>query len=42
MISDDYLFSDIGIDSVGFHAPRHFVKLSELAMERKVDYSIGL
>lgn len=45
MISDDSLFSDIGIDSVGFHAPRHFVKLEELALQRKVDpekYSKGL
>jgi len=37
MISDDHLFTNIGIDSVGFHAPRHFVKLEELALERKVD-----
>ena len=45
MISDDYLFSDVGIDSVGFHCPRSFVKLSELALERKVDpakYAKGL
>jgi len=37
MIADDYLFSDIGIDSVGFHAPRSYIKLKDLAMERKVD-----
>ncbi|TKJ23815.1 MAG: hypothetical protein CEE43_01240 [Promethearchaeota archaeon Loki_b32] len=37
MISDDHLFTNIGIDSVGFHAPRHFVKLEELALQRKVD-----
>ena len=45
MLSDDHLFSKIGIDSVGFHAPRHFVKLEELALERKVDpakYAKGL
>ncbi|KKL45699.1 hypothetical protein LCGC14_2353000, partial [marine sediment metagenome] len=45
MISDEHLFSDIGIDSIGFHAPRHFVKLEELARERKVDpakYAKGL
>jgi 3-hydroxy-3-methylglutaryl CoA synthase len=45
MISDDYLFSDIGIDSVGFFAPRNFVKLSELALKRQVDpakYAKGL
>ena len=37
MLSDDHLFTNIGIDSVGFHAPRHFVKLEELALQRKVD-----
>ena len=45
MISDDYLFSDIGIDSFGFHAPRHFVSLKELALKRNVDpakYAKGL
>ncbi len=45
MISDEHLFGDIGIDSLGFHAPRHFVKLKELALERKVDpakYTKGL
>jgi len=45
MISDEHLFSDIGIDSIGFYAPRHFVKLEELARERKVDpakYAKGL
>ncbi len=45
MLSNDYLFSEIGIDSVGFHAPRHYVKLKELALERNVDpekYSKGL
>ena len=45
MISDEHLFGKIGIDSIGFHAPRHFIKLKELALERKVDpekYSKGL
>ncbi|MFX1490115.1 MAG: hydroxymethylglutaryl-CoA synthase family protein [Promethearchaeota archaeon] len=45
MLSDDHLFSQIGIDSIGFHAPRSFVKLEELARERKVDpakYAKGL
>jgi 3-hydroxy-3-methylglutaryl CoA synthase len=45
MVSHDKLFTDIGIDSIGFHAPRHYVKLEELALERKVDpakYSKGL
>ncbi len=45
MISDEHLFGNIGIDSLGFHAPRHFVALKELAIERNVDpekYSKGL
>ncbi len=45
MISNDYLFSNIGIDSVGFHAPRYYINLEELAVKRKVDpkkYSQGL
>ena len=37
MIGNEYLFSDIGIDSVGFHAPRYYIKLDDLAQERKVD-----
>ncbi len=37
MISNNYLFSDIGIDSIGFHAPRYFVDIEELAEKRKVD-----
>lgn len=45
MISDDHLFSKVGIDSIGFHAPRNFVKLEDLALERGIDpakYSHGL
>ena len=45
MLSNEYLFSDIGIDSIGFHAPRHYVKLEELAIIRNVDpekYKKGL
>jgi len=45
MISDDYLFSDVGIDSISFHAPRHFVDIEELAVKRDVDpekYKKGL
>ncbi len=45
MLSNDYLFSNIGIDSVGFYAPRSYVDLHELALERKVDpekYAKGL
>lgn len=45
MLSNDYLFSNVGIDSIGFHAPRHYVKLEELALKRQVDpekYKKGL
>jgi 3-hydroxy-3-methylglutaryl CoA synthase len=45
MLSNEYLFSDIGIDSIGFYSPRHYVKLEELALIRQVDpakYSKGL
>ncbi|MBD3195752.1 MAG: hypothetical protein GF317_11890 [Candidatus Lokiarchaeota archaeon] len=45
MIGNDYLFTDIGIDSLGFNAPRYYVKLEELAKERNVDpakFSKGL
>ena len=45
MLSDDHLYTDIGIDSVAFYAPRHYVDLRELALKRNVDpakYSKGL
>ena len=45
MIGNDYLFSDIGIDSIGFHAPKYYIKLDDLAESRKVDpnkFSKGL
>ncbi|MFX0043718.1 MAG: hydroxymethylglutaryl-CoA synthase family protein [Candidatus Hodarchaeota archaeon] len=45
MISDEHLFGDIGIDSIGFHAPRSYVKLKDLALKRQVDpdkYNKGL
>lgn len=45
MLSDDHLFTNIGIDSFGFYAPIHFVKLEELALKRGVDpakYAKGL
>ena len=32
------IFSDVGIDSIGFYAPRHYVNLEELARERKIDF----
>jgi 3-hydroxy-3-methylglutaryl CoA synthase len=37
MISNEYLFSNVGIDSMSFHAPRYFVSVEELALKRKVD-----
>ena len=38
MISNNYLFSsDIGIDSFGFHAPRFYVDVEELARSRNID-----
>jgi hydroxymethylglutaryl-CoA synthase len=37
MINDGYLFSNIGIDSIGFHAPRYFVDIEDLAARRNVD-----
>ncbi len=37
MISNEYLFTNIGIDSVGFHAPRYYVELEELAVKRQID-----
>ncbi len=45
MLSNEYLFSDIGIDSVSFYTTRSYVDLHELALERKVDpakYAKGL
>jgi len=37
MLSNDFLFTDIGIDSIGFHAPRYYVNLEDLAKKRNVD-----
>jgi 3-hydroxy-3-methylglutaryl CoA synthase len=37
MIGKDYLFSDIGIDAIGFSAPRYYVDIEELAEKRNVD-----
>jgi len=45
MIRNNSLFSSIGIDSMGFYAPRYYIKLKDLAIERKVDpnkYKKGL
>ncbi len=45
MLNDDNLFTNIGIDSIGFYAPRTYVDLEELAIKRSVDpnkYSKGL
>ncbi len=43
--SNGHLFSDVGIDSIGFHAPRHYVDIGEFAKKRNVDpnkYKKGL
>ncbi len=37
MIGNDYLFGNIGIDSVGFYAPKYYIKLNDLALQRNVD-----
>ncbi|MHA1269385.1 MAG: hydroxymethylglutaryl-CoA synthase family protein [Candidatus Helarchaeota archaeon] len=37
MLNNEYLFSDIGIDSIGFYAPRHYIDIEELAKVREVD-----
>ncbi|MFX1259676.1 MAG: hypothetical protein ACFFAN_17620, partial [Promethearchaeota archaeon] len=37
MISNEYLFTNIGIDSIGFHAPRYYLDIGELALKRNVD-----
>jgi 3-hydroxy-3-methylglutaryl CoA synthase len=45
MISNDYLFSNIGIDSLSFYAPHHYLDIGELAVERNIDpnkYKKGL
>ena len=45
MIGNDYLFTNIGIDSMGFKAPRYYVNLEELAKVRNIDpnkYKMGL
>ncbi|NVM36532.1 MAG: hydroxymethylglutaryl-CoA synthase family protein [Candidatus Lokiarchaeota archaeon] len=45
MLSNDFLFGDIGIDSIGFHSPRNYVSLKELALARNIDpakYAKGL
>ena len=45
MKSDKHLFSNIGIDSIGFYAPRFYLNLNDLAIIRNVDpnkYKKGL
>lgn len=45
MKSDKHLFSNIGIDSIGFYAPRFYLNLKDLAVIRNVDpnkYKKGL
>lgn len=35
-MNEDFLFTDVGIDSIGFYAPRYYIDLQELALERGV------
>lgn len=45
MKSDKHLFSNVGIDSIGFYAPRFYLNLNDLAVIRNVDpnkYKKGL
>ncbi len=45
MMGNEYLFTNIGIDSIGFHVPKLYVDLEELAVKRNVDpnkYKNGL
>jgi len=45
MMGNEYLFTNIGIDSIGFHVPKLYVDLEELAVKRNVDpnkYKKGL
>ena len=37
MIGNEYLFGNVGIDSVGFYAPKYYIKLDDLAKKRNVD-----
>ena len=37
MIGNDYLFGNVGIDSVGFYAPKYYIKLDDLAQQRNID-----
>ncbi len=36
-MNDKLIFMDVGIDSIGFSAPRHYIDLQELALEREVN-----
>jgi hydroxymethylglutaryl-CoA synthase len=37
MIDNGFLFSDVGIDSIGFYSPRFYMDLEDLAKKRNVD-----
>jgi len=37
MMGNEYLFGQVGIDSIGFHVPRHYLDIKDLAIERNVD-----
>ncbi|MFX1239556.1 MAG: hydroxymethylglutaryl-CoA synthase, partial [Promethearchaeota archaeon] len=45
MMGNEFLFTNIGIDSIAFYAPRHYIDIEELAEKRNVDpnkYKKGL
>ncbi|MHA1310639.1 MAG: hydroxymethylglutaryl-CoA synthase family protein [Candidatus Helarchaeota archaeon] len=45
MLNNEHLFSNVGIDSIGFYAPRLYLKLEDLAKIRNIDpnkYKHGL
>ncbi|MBN1802291.1 MAG: hydroxymethylglutaryl-CoA synthase family protein [Candidatus Lokiarchaeota archaeon] len=45
MMGNEYLFTNIGIDSIAFYAPRHYMDIGDLAEKRNVDpdkYKKGL
>ena len=37
MIGNECLFGNVGIDSVGFYAPKYYIKLDDLAEKRNID-----
>ncbi|MHA1782267.1 MAG: hydroxymethylglutaryl-CoA synthase family protein [Promethearchaeota archaeon] len=37
MLDNEHLFTNIGIDSAGFYAPKYYISLDELAKHRNID-----